>query len=299
MTDVKKVNISLIICTRNRAEQLRKCLEALNTDEILKVSGELIIVNNNSTDHTAEVLNEYQKNCRCPLKIVNGSKTGLSNARNAGILESEGDIIAFTDDDCYLASGYFEELLKHFKKEEFSYGGGLIELYDSSDVPYSISWLKEKRIIPPNSFIPAGLIQGANMFFRREVFDKIGLFDPELGAGTPFRCEDIDYLARASFSGFKGTFIPEPMVYHHHGRKPGPDFERFKRSNDYARGSYYAKFILMRRYIFLKTWIKITRHRLKQNRKDEIGRFLREVIGAIHYTGVRFRNLIIGIKMIF
>lgn len=103
----------------------------------------------------------------------------------------------------------------------------------------------------------SGKIQGANMIVQRTVFERIGGFDPEFGAGTRFRCEDIDLVARASMAGFTGAHIPELVVYHHHGRKVGPQTRRLERENDYACGAYYAKFILNGHPSFIFGWLRL------------------------------------------
>ena len=84
------------------------------------------------------------------------------------------------------------------------------------------------------------------MFAHRTVFEKAGLFAEDLGAGTGFACEDIEFATRASFAGFTGVLLPSWSVRHHHGRKPGsPESEAAQRSYDVGRGAYYA--ILMTR----------------------------------------------------
>lgn len=103
----------------------------------------------------------------------------------------------------------------------------------------------------------SGKIQGANMVVQRKVFCQIGDFDPEFGAGTRFRCEDIDLVARASMAGFTGAHIPELVVYHHHGRKVGRETRRLERENDYSCGAYYAKFIMTGNYNFILGWLKL------------------------------------------
>ena len=277
MSDGRRA-ISLIICTRNRAPFLGKCLESVRSEEIREADGELIVVNNGSTDETETIIREYQQRAGFPVIYVYEAKVGLSRARNAGILASSGEIVAFTDDDCYLKPGYFRAVSNAFRDSEISYCGGRILLFDPSDANYGcIS--KEKRFsIPPFSFLKAGAIQGANMIVRSKVFRKIGLFDPRLGAGTKFRCEDIDFCAQASLAGLHGAFIPEIVVLHHHRRKPGADIESLKRQNDYARGAYYAKYILRGNLNYLRGWIRTTR---ENNRNHD---YRTELYGAVHFT---------------
>jgi GT2 family glycosyltransferase len=93
------------------------------------------------------------------------------------------------------------------------------------------------------------------MLVRREVFSRTGGFDVEMGAGARFRCEDIDFLGRASMAGFTGAFLPDLVVHHHHGRKPGPATEALHRANAHGRGAYYAKFIAGGHLKYLLGWV--------------------------------------------
>lgn len=276
MSDGRRA-ISLVICTRNRAPFLVNCLESVRAEEIREADGELIVVNNGSTDESETIIREYQRRAGFPVISVYEGMAGLSRARNAGILASSGEIIAFTDDDCYLQPGYFRAVSNAFRDSEISYCGGRILLFDPSDANYGCIYMEKRFSIPPFSFLKAGAIQGANMIVRRKVFRKIGLFDPRLGAGTEFRCEDIDFCAQASLAGLQGAFIPEIVVLHHHRRKPGADIESLKRQNDYARGAYYAKYILRGNLNYLRGWIRTTR----ANRNHD---YRTELSGAVHFT---------------
>lgn len=234
-------------------------------------------MNNGSTDNTEEVINEFRRTALFPVKIVVEPQPGLGRARNSGILQAEGNIIAFTDDDCYLGKNYFRNAISAFEAGDFCYCGGRIFLYDKSDSSYGCNFSETLKIIPPHSFIPAGMIQGANMVIAKKLIDKIGLFDPMFGAGTPFRCEDIDYCAKASMAGFAGAHVPELVVYHHHGRKPGEAIRKLNRSNDFARGAYYIKYILKGEYMYFLGWLRSARR--VRRAKSTVG----EILGALHY----------------
>ena len=86
------------------------------------------------------------------------------------------------------------------------------------------------------------------MAVRRAVVRAIGGFDPLFGPGT--RCaaaEDVEYVARAAWAGWRARYDPRPVVAHHHRRKPGEETERYRRGYDYGRGAYYTKFLLVPR----------------------------------------------------
>ena len=274
--------LSLIICTRNRAQSLSRCLERLSTRELESVNGEVVLVDNGSTDDTPAIMQRFASEAMCPTSIVRETTAGLSRARNAGVRQAEGDTIAFTDDDCYLGENYFRVASGVFAGGQFSYCGGRILLYDSSDAAYGLEEQEAFELVPPHSFISPGRFQGANLIVHRRVFDEIGLFDTDLGAGTPFRCEDIDLVARASHAGFSGAHVPELVVYHDHGRKPGEDIRALDAANDYASGAYYAKFLRRGHLSYLRGWLAEG----LLSRKDirvTIPKFMRELKGAIGY----------------
>ena len=87
---MKNPKLSLIICSRNRATKLKRCLESIDAQEMLDVNGELILVNNNSTDDTEEVMLSFKKTAPFPVIVVTEPNTGLAYARNAGLLKSKG-----------------------------------------------------------------------------------------------------------------------------------------------------------------------------------------------------------------
>jgi len=253
-----------------------------------EVGGELILVNNGSTDQTEEVMRLFQESSFFAVEVVNEPNPGLARARNSGLARAAGETIVFTDDDCYLAPGYLLRASTVFTSGGFDYCGGRIFIYDETDSHYVCNRQEEFRIIPPYSFVPAGEMQGANMVVHRRVVDKIGGFDPMLGAGTPFRCEDIEYCARASMAGFAGAHVPDLVVYHHHGRKPGPDIEALAEMNDYARGDYYMKFVLRGNLTYLRNWIRLSLD------SREVPRTVREVRGATAYLLARAKGILDG-----
>jgi hypothetical protein len=162
-------------------------------------------------------------------------------------LHCSGELIFFTDDDCYLEPGFFSRLEHAVKASGFAFGGGQILPY-SADLDQRVAQMTVEKlcqITPEMSVVPPGFIQGANMFFMRDVFEKVGLFNVALGAGTPFPCEDIEMVARAARAGFVGGQLPGFTVYHDHGRiRNSP--EALETIHGYKRGSgaYYAELIL-------------------------------------------------------
>jgi glycosyltransferase involved in cell wall biosynthesis len=288
--------ISLIVCTRNRCASLRTCLEYI---ERLESPGdwELVIVDNGSTDGTSDLLKNFSKKASFPVVVLQESKSGLGRARNAGIAQARGEILAFTDDDCYVSPDYLIRMLEVFKDEKIGYMGGRVLLFDKTDVPQTIRTETEIRRIEPHSFIRAGQLLGANMAVRKSLIAEIGAFDPEFGAGSRFSSgEDVDLQARASASGATGIYHPGPLVWHHHGRKPGKRYDELMKGYEYGLGAYYAKFILnpQTRLLFLKTWYWEVRGKIRDKDSSSM---LREFAGAFRYilTGV-FRYILMRLQ---
>ncbi len=276
----KSPEIALCICTRNRAAALERCLEhvaSLQTDR----RWELVVVDNGSSDDTPAVLEAFC--ARLPqMRVVREPAPGLGRARNTGWRATSAPIIAFTDDDCYVAPDYLDAMLAVFSEDpELGFAGGRIELWDPADAPVTIDLRTAPKPFPPHSFVAAGGIQGANMAFRRKALEAIGGFDPRLGSGTPFPCEDIDAAAAALWAGYRGTFDPRPVVHHHHGRKPS-DVGSLMAGYDRGRGAYYMKQILSRgrRWVYGKAW---ARSMMVTVRRRTPGKSIREVS-----SGVRF-----------
>lgn len=237
------MDCSIVVSTRDRAERLRRCLGAIariRSDH----EWELVVVDNGSTDGTQEVLDAFEERAPVPVTRRFESQPGLGRARNLGCRAARGEVIAVTDDDCYPEPDYVTEVMEVFARHRVGYIGGRILLHDPSDAEITVRPETEPELLPAHYFPRAGFVQGANMAFRRSVFADIGGFDPAMGAGTPYPCEDIDFCARASDRGWNGGYFPGPTVRHHHGRKPGPDVRRLRRLYHQGRGGYYAKTLL-------------------------------------------------------
>jgi GT2 family glycosyltransferase len=270
--------LSLIVCTRNRGARLDAFIEAVRRMRA-HVSWELVIVDNGSTDDTAPRLATFAASLEAPVTVVAEPKPGLGRARNAGVRAARAALLAFTDDDCYPAIDYIDSVVHAFAEPHRGFLGGRILLYDASDHPITIRADASPIPIPPHSVVPTGLVQGANMAFRRSVLETIGGFDDALGPGTPFCSDDVDAVARASAAGFAGSYVPEPIVHHHHGRREPGDIAALWRSYDHGRGAYYAKCI----FDLPLRW-KIAHHWWQSVGVQKFGATMRELEGALDYT---------------
>jgi glycosyltransferase involved in cell wall biosynthesis len=282
------VDLSLIICTRNRSRGLSQCLAAVKT---LAFPGnwELVVVDNGSTDSTPSVLRDFAQSAPFPVIRCLEHRRGLSRARNAGIRVSSGKILAFTDDDCYPNPDYLVEIARSFAGNKVAFIGGRVLLHDPSDYPVTVKNNPRSMTFDPFSFLPAGAIHGANMAVMREVFTKVGGFDVSLGAGTQLSCgEDTEFLARTLAAGFRGAYLPGPTVRHHHGRK-ATEAMQLKRRYDFGRGAYYAAMVLRQknRITYLKNWWWATTWKRRREASTEVA-------GALLYVAQALVTLLAG-----
>jgi GT2 family glycosyltransferase len=170
-------------------------------------------------------------------------RPGLGNGHNAGVAVAHGEIIAFTDDDCYPAPDFPDRVRSAFEDPSVGYITGRIVLHDPADHPITTNESVVPRTFAARSYSRGGDVQGANMAFRRKVLLDIGGFDPLFGPGALFNAEDVDAASRASLSGWKGRYCPEVVVRHHHGRKAS-DLPALLKSYWIGRGAYHMKLLL-------------------------------------------------------
>lgn len=222
--------------------QLGACLEKIAAIDYAG-TWELVVVDNGSSDNTAGVVASFAASAPMEVKYVHQPVKGLSNARNAGIAAAKGEIIAFTDDDCYVEPSFLTATVAAFKDPTLGYVSGRILLHDPTDFPATISLSTEPKLLPRGEYVVPGVLKGANMAFRREVLASIRGFDPLFGSGAPFPAEDCDAAARASLAGWNGKYDPAIVVAHHHGRK-ADSIAALHRDYDVGRGAYHAKLLL-------------------------------------------------------
>ena len=212
--------ISIIICTYNREKYIGRVLEALASQK--KDLFELVLVDNNSTDGTMDIITAFaNSHPSMKITITSESRQGLSNARNRGIMESNGDYFVFLDDDAIPCEEYVEKLAAHIPHTE-AFGGRIEPLFDGCPTPnwlskWSMGWVsalnmgEKEKYFSKNSF-PIG----ANMGFSRKIIKECGMFNPELGRNKRnlMGGEEKDLFRRIQAHGHKLTYLPDVLVQH-------------------------------------------------------------------------------------
>ena len=219
------MNITVILCTYNRAGSLSKALESVAFSELPNsVEWEVLVVDNNSRDQTHEVVEEFC--CRYPgrFRYLFEPQQGKSHALNAGIREARGDILAFMDDDVTVEPTWLQNLTRPLHDSEWAGSGGRILLegtlspprWLALDGPYSLGGV---LVLFDRGDKPGELDwapYGTNMAFRKVMFEKYGGFRSDLGPspGSEIRGEDTEFGRRLMFAGERLRYEPQAIVYH-------------------------------------------------------------------------------------
>lgn len=238
----QKTLISVIVCTKDRANSLKDVLNGLldQIDEHV-FDYEVLVVDNNSVDGTKAVTDSFMPRFNGRLRYYFEPRQGKPFALNLGIREARGNIIVSTDDDCILENDYLRNNFNTFKDhgpDVGFIGGKILPYWVGEHVP---SWVNEILSLPsvtpdgrPNWFKmsfegPLGILDygdhpfmiendekrgrrlfyGANMAFKKEVFERFGDFRQDKTI-----TQDTEICVRLLNAGIKGLYQPAIRVFH-------------------------------------------------------------------------------------
>jgi GT2 family glycosyltransferase len=283
---------SVIICSYGAAGKLSASLGQFAFEGLIAHGGEIILVRRRDDFDTAKVMDEFSQTAPVPVVVQLVDRPGLSVARNAGIARASGDLLLFTDDDCRMGPGYIDIIIAEMQAGTYDYGGGGVRdpiLFGDA------THISAKSVIRPRTLLHAGVVNGNAMFFRREVFVRLGGFREDMGAGSgmPFvGAEDMEMVSRASLAGMTGILLPDAFIVHEHGRAiSSPELRSTLDSYDISRGSHYAH--LMERGIHesWRLWAGTARpDENRQMNRYQIERLRREFYGAAAYLEHILKN---------
>jgi glycosyltransferase involved in cell wall biosynthesis len=234
-------SLSVVIPTRNRAEHAAACVVS-----VLGNSGfDEVVVVDQSDDRSTELALAKLADPR--VVHVGTPSRGVSNGRNLGVERTRGDIIAFTDDDCRPASDWVANIRHIFASDADTVVvcGRVAVANEVRNLGYTESFEPHEREWR-NRLPPFGRDWGitANLAVRREAFERVGRFDPLLGAGAPLRAgEEPDFLFRVLTAGYKVVNAREVSVDHLGVRKVGPETQRLIRGYGLGTGAAFFKHV--------------------------------------------------------
>jgi cellulose synthase/poly-beta-1,6-N-acetylglucosamine synthase-like glycosyltransferase len=199
--------MTVIVPVYNGEATIRTCVEALIGLDYPRDLLQIIVVDNKSTDGTRRILEGY------PVTVLEESKTQSSYAaRNLGIAHSTGDVVAFTDADCVPERGWLRAIVSAIQPDDVGGVAGAIEAFRADS---QVERYQARRAIRADRAYQHKVLpfaQTANAAYKREVFERIGLFDPTLIYGG-----DLDFSWRMqSSTGLKLVYEALAFVWHRH-----------------------------------------------------------------------------------
>jgi glycosyltransferase involved in cell wall biosynthesis len=218
------------------------------------VAWEIIVVDNNSKDETRETVEKLCEMSRVPLRYVFERRQGLGYARNAGIHQARGEVIAFTDDDIVVDKFWLRRILEQFESDStLAFLAGRVEPLTGLSPNVANTRCRVDVALDRMRSLD-GMVVGGNMAVARAICIRLGGFDTRLGAGRGLACEDIDFAYRLLRAGFRGRFSVAPVVYHDAG------FRDRQRENLRGWGAFYLKHLLYGDpYVVRKAWWELRR----------------------------------------
>lgn len=200
IVELEKNNLylSVVIATYNRSELVRKCIMSLFDQTYSGDSYEIIIVDDGSTDDTEGLVRELHSISPVQLSYFKQENKGPAAARNSGIKNAKGEIIAFIDSDAVADKKWLESFAKYFNNHDVAGVGGRIIPYGCDETPFAS--LVEIR---------DNYSATSNVAYRRSVLLKVGLFDESLQCN-----EDTDLAFRVLQSGRKIVSCQRAVVSH-------------------------------------------------------------------------------------
>lgn len=201
------VEFSIVVPTYNRRVEVLTCLDSLCRQTTAR-RGEILVVDNGSDDGTWEALAKW------PVRRMKCNRRGAGVARNAGVDAARGRLIVFTDSDCTHGDGWLDRLLDAFEDERVGVvGGGIVAQNMESGAAYfsqDFHVLDNGAFFLGSAYAPP-FFASANLAVRREVFEQVQGFDPNLPVG-----EDADFCWRVLERGKCLRFEPAARVDHMH-----------------------------------------------------------------------------------
>ena len=215
--------ISVVVVCYNEKDNIGRCIESLLQQTIDMQNYEILLVDNDSSDGTKEIIKEYCNKSKRVRMVINPIKS-IASSRNVGLKEAAYEYIAFTDADCLAPKNWLEILINGFKKHYMqdnlvvAVGGTNLppqntsKFYDAVAITLNTFWgnhgSAQGKIYPEDTFIDH--IPTVNILYKKNILLKFKGFDESYGN----ICEDTELNHRLSKAGFKFVFLKDCYVWH-------------------------------------------------------------------------------------
>ncbi|MFQ5964300.1 MAG: glycosyltransferase [Candidatus Scalinduaceae bacterium] len=209
---MNKPLISVIVCTHNRANLLKQCLKTLVDQTLISELYEVLIIDNNSSDNTREVVNKFTKEHSHFIYLME-TKQGLSHARNRGFQAAKAGYVAYTDDDCKIPKHWLsiaKDIIDNVNPAVF--GGPALPFYNTPK-PFwfkdsygsDAQWGDDPRPLKKR------FVHGMNIFFRKSILHNLNGFNPNMGMIG----KTLAYGEESELIQSIRTTWPNEIIYYH------------------------------------------------------------------------------------
>lgn len=212
--------VSIIVPHYRDLDSLDLCLRGLTAQTFPMADAEIIVADNASPQGEAEVARVIAGRAR----LVTVNERGAGPARNGGVAVARGEVLAFTDCDCQPEPQWLEAGLAALETHDFVGGGMKVLVQDPNDMTPAEAFETEFAFNNADYVTRKGFTVTANLFCRREVFDRVGGF--RVGVS-----EDYDWCERARQAGYRIGYAPDAMVGHPARRVWGDLISKWRRLN--------------------------------------------------------------------
>ena len=276
------IAVSVIVCTYNRADSFRKFLESFFSQSGSFPDCEFLLVDNNSTDGTKQVCEEYLNSKMIQVKYIHEKTQGLSYARNTAVKNARGELLAFIDDDVIVDKQWLTMVRKLVDEysEYIAMGGKVIPVWEKEKPSWAVfegDYAIIQAVFPSHDYgsevkpYPIRTQKnpmGACMMLRKRAFEQYGLFRTDLGvSGSSLKTgglhEDTEFIWRMLAEGEKMLYYPKAVVSHFVPEsrsskayikqwyfKSGASFTKMK--HNYYDKQEYTRFVGIPRWMFKK-----------------------------------------------
>ncbi|MFH1593039.1 MAG: glycosyltransferase [Candidatus Woesearchaeota archaeon] len=241
---MKKPFVSVIIPFCNEEARIKDCLNTVT--KLSYPNYELIFVDDGSTDNGPKIVGEYATDKK--LIVAKGPHQGVASARNIGIKHANGEILVFTDADCIFDEGWLNSLVEPLLKDpKVGVSGG------PDKTPPTSSLIEKCMDFIMTSLITTGGLRGGkirlgnyfprgcNMAVRREILDKVGVFDPRFRRN---RGEEAELEERIKKEGYKLIYTAEALVWH----RRRPSIKKFWKQSFASGYAYIIRILYTKRF---------------------------------------------------
>lgn len=207
--------VSVVVCSYNGGRTLAQCLESLQAIDYPDF--EIILVDDGSTDNTAEVAEKFPA-----VRVIHQPNLGLSEARNVGLRHAKGSVIAYTDSDCFVDPHWLSMLVAKLLCTGDAAAGGPNLSPDDGLVAACVAASPGQPTHVLEDDETAEHIPGCNMAYRREALEAVNGFNPRYRKAG----DDVDMCWRLQLEGMRIAFAPGAFVWHHRRHTPAAYFRQ-------------------------------------------------------------------------